>query len=761
MKLKSVKIIAASAFALMLADCAPASVEQTGLIPAPNECVESEGSLSLSKSFVIAYSSTELQPAAQYLSEWVNKGGVYSSECKEGTEGDVMLKLNGSTEAKGAYSLQINANGVEINGDSYAGVMNGVQTLRQLMPSDMMSSSLKIALPYVAINDAPRYEWRGIMLDVSRHFYTVEEVKEFLDLMALYKLNKFHWHLTDDQGWRIEIKKYPLLTEKGAWRKFNEHDRECMRRAKAEDNSTFEIPMEKCKIVEGDTLYGGYYTQEQIKDIVAYAAVRAIDVIPEIDMPGHFLAAAQNYDGVTCFKETGWGEVFSSPICPGKDSAMELCKNIYDEMIDLFPYKYVHIGGDEVEKINWRKCPDCQKRIKANNLKNEEELQAWFIHEMEKFINSKGKDMIGWDETIEGGLSNTETVMWWRSWAKTSPKDATSHGNNIVFTPNEPFYLDYSQDKFSVSKIYNYDPNLPELTDAERKLIKGVQGNIWCEWIPSRERMHFMAVPRMLAIAELGWSAPEKKNWEDFENRMVLNFKRLNAMNINYRIPDLTGFRSTNVFIGSDTVKVECIDPSAQIYYTTDGTIPTTSSTKYDKSLVVDKTTDFTFRAFKANGWAGDIYKCRFIASDYSAAVEAQCGNEGLTAAWYDYTGPNCAGITEAKFNGDYKVAGAMIPEGVKGNIGLVITGYINVPADGIYSFDLLSDDGSYLKIDNEMVVDNDGEHSPQELSGQKAMKAGLHPVEVRYFDHNGGQLRLKVYGPDGSELAPETIFKH
>lgn len=257
------------------------------------------------------------------------------------------------------------------------------------------------------------------------------------------------------------------------------------------------IPEDKIRIVEGDTLYGGYYTQEDIKDVIAYAKVRGIDIVPEIDMPGHMLAAVSNYEGVSCFNETGWGSTFSSPVCPGKDSALEFCKNIYAELIDLFPYKYVHIGGDEVEKTNWKKCPDCQKRMRDNNLKTEEELQSWFIHDMERFFNEKGKEMIGWDEIIEGGLSKTATVMWWRSWVKDAAAQATGQGNPVIFTPNGQFYLDYAEDKNSIASIYNLN-TADGLTPEQQALILGVQGNIWCEWIPSNARMQYMAIPRLL-----------------------------------------------------------------------------------------------------------------------------------------------------------------------------------------------------------------------------------------------------------------------
>lgn len=748
---------------LLLGACGPAPVTRdASIVPLPNQIQQSGNAFVLTPNTTIGTTDPELQPAAQYLKEILSAATGYDLQVKEG-KGTITLAKANIEGKEGAYTLSAKSDRIDITGNSYGGVIAGIESLRQLFPPQIESKqivdSVAWAIPTAEIQDAPRFEWRGIMLDVSRHFYTKEEVKELLDLMALYKMNKFHWHLTDDQGWLIEIKKYPLLTEKGAWRTFNSHDRSCMKSAKSEDNPDFLIPENKLRIVEGDTLYGGYYTQEDIKEVIEYAKVRGIDIIPEIDMPGHMLAAVSNYSGVACTDKVGWGTTFSSPVCPGKESAMEFCKNVYSELIDLFPYKYVHIGGDEVEKANWKKCPDCQKRMRDNHLKTEEELQSWFIHDMEKFFNAKGKEMIGWDEIIEGGLSPTATVMWWRSWAKDAPAKTTQQGNSIIFTPNGQFYLDYQEDKNSVRNIYNFNPAIEGLTSEQQALVKGVQGNIWCEWIPSRERMQYMAVPRLLAIAELGWSQPSQKNWNDFAQRMANQFERLNIMGINYRIPDLEGFHRNNAFIGEGTVKVTCLDPNAKIHYTTDGSTPTLQSPKYEGPIQVKETTDFTFRTFRPNGKAGDISRTRFIKSEYAPATTVTPSTKGLQAEWYEFKGNKCADITKAPLNGTYPIEKVMIPEKAKGNIGLVIKGFINVPKDDIYTFALLSDDGSTLVIDGEQVIDNDGPHGPREVIGQKALSKGYHPIEVRYFDQNGGQLKMTVTGTEGNEIPTSDLY--
>lgn len=732
------------------------AVNELTLLPVPDKVVSGKGTFVLQKNASISYGAEELKSAANYLHTFLSASTGYALPILQGSKGDVQVNLSAEGD-KGSYILEVTGRNIIIKGNGYEGVINGIATLRQLFLEKVESKTvLKVAdwrIPCVKIIDKPRFEWRGMMLDVSRHFASKEEVKELLDVMALYKLNKFHWHLTDDQGWRVEIKKYPLLTEKGAWRTWNNHDRRCMQLSKEEDNSDYDIPLSKVQIVANDTLYGGFYTQEDIKEVVAYAAARGIDIIPEIDMPGHFLAAIHNYSGISCFDQVGWGEVFSSPICPGKESALQFCRDVYREIFQLFPYKYVHIGGDEVEKANWKKCPDCQRRIRENNLSDEKELQSWFIKYMEKFFNENGKQMIGWDEILEGGLSKTATVMWWRTWQPNTIKETTAQGNKVIYSPNAEFYLDYKQDKNSLRKIYDYNMLPDDLNQQQRKLVMGVQGNLWTEFVPSRERMHYMIFPRLLAIAELGWSKPQQMNWDDFSTRLLSHFKRLTCLNIGYRIPDLEGFYDSNVFVDTRKVNVICRDTSAVIRYTVDGTIPNQFSPMYTEPIVVDKTTNFMFRTFRANGKKEDIVKTRFIKGRYTEPVQVKENSPGLKAVWHEYKGESCVEIPAAAVNGSYQISEVAIPEGVKGNIGLIITGFVNIPKDDIYTFRLMSDDGSWLIIDDQVIIDNDGPHSPQELIGQHAMKSGLHPIEVRYFDHNGGLLSLKVFDSTGKEI--------
>lgn len=746
------------AIVMLLIASLPIMAQQPAIIPMPTQMTLQDGTFTLKKNATISCANAQLRPAANYLRTLLGKATGYSFKQK-GQNGTINLAL--TTQGKpDSYSLTIDKKGISIVGNGYRGVIYAIATLRQLFPEDIELNEVQPRkqwqLPYVSIKDEPRFSWRGMELDCSRHFFTKSEVESLLDALSLYKINKMHWHLTDDQGWRIEIKRYPKLTSSGAWRTFNNQDSICMNRAIKDDNPDMEIQASKIvKNADGTQKYGGFYTQEDIREIVEYAKERGIDIIPEIDMPGHSMAAIKNYDGLSCFPEAKWGQTFSAPMCPGKESMLEFCKNVWAEVFNLFPSEYVHIGGDEVEMSNWYKCPDCQKRMKQYGLKTGEELQAWFLHYMEDYFNQNGKRMIGWDEIIAGGLSATSTVMWWRSWSPDGPKRTTSHGNNLICTPNAQFYLDYDEDINSIPKIYNFDP-FKGLDSQESQRVLGVQGNLWTEWVPSVNRMWHMAFPRMLAIAELGWTSPERMNLQDFQQRLIAQLPRLRKMNVRYRTPDLTGFFKKNVFIDKAEVKVECADTSAIIRYTTDGSIPQVNSKLYEGPFTITTPTSFTFRTFASDGHKGNIYKFDYVKEDYAKSVNVKSNRQGLEATWYDYAGANCEGIDKAKKKGSYTISDVSIPKECKGNIGLVIKGYINVPADGIYTFYLNSDDGSYLKIDDTMVVDNDGEHSPVELVGQYAMSKGWHHIYLRYFDHNGGILEMRVKDANGNDIHGE-----
>lgn len=738
------------------------SMQAQNIIPKPNHYHADGEQLNfyLTADATIGYTDNSLREAADYLGSVLrpSTGFKLKTQNKVGT---ITLEIYKSM-TPGSYALEVLSEGVVISGADYRGVIAGIQTLRQLLPAQVESRSLVNGIdwkvPCCLVEDSPRYGYRGLELDVSRHFYTKQEVKKLLDVMALYKLNKFHWHLTDDQGWRIEIKRYPKLTQNGAWRKYNNQDIECNRQADASQNEDMRVSADRQRIVDGETLYGGFYTQKDIREIVEYARVRGIDIIPEVDMPGHILAAEENYKGISCFEQTGWGGFFTSPACPGKDTAMEFCKNVYAEICQLFPYEYVHIGGDEVDKANWKKCPDCQKRMKDNGLKTEEELQSWFIHEMEKFLNSKGKKMIGWNEIIEGGLSETSTIMWWGSWVKDAPEVTTKHGNDLINTCNDFFYLDYNEGAEAMKNIYNYDVTCG-LPEELQKHLLGVQGNIWCEYIPTMNRMWYQVANRMLAISELGWSAAEPKNYYEFEDRMISQLPRFDVLGVCSKILPIEGFNKVNAFVGEGRYNVTCKDPSVTIRYTTDGSIPNLDSKLLCGELILTDDAEINFAAFRKDGSRGDVVSAKFNKESYSPAISVNPSHNGLKAEWHEFPGIDCEKIAEAPLNQAYKIADICIPDGAKGNIGLIEEGYIYIPETGIYTFTLTSDDGSDLYVDDVKVVDMNKEQSPTTMVGQKALARGYHAIRVRYFDHNGGCLRMVVTNARGEVMNPSAFY--
>ncbi len=438
-----------------------------------------------------------------------------ASSAKE--DNNIIIKKNNSLADEG-YILEIAPENIIIQAKKPAGAFYALQTLKQIVPVQAYETPLNlevVKLPTMKVEDAPHFAYRGFMLDCSRHFWDVETVKEVLDIMALHKMNRFHWHLTEDQGWRIEIKEYPLLTEKGSLRE----------ETTTGHNEGFDgIP------------YGGYYTQKDIKEIVKYASERFITIIPEIEIPGHSLGALCAYPWLGCRGEGGnyktwslWG-VSPQIACAGKESTFKFWEDVLKEVIDLFPGEYIHIGGDEAPRDEWKTCPSCQKRIKENGLKNEAELQSYVTHRIEEYLNKHGRKLIGWDEILEGGVSQSATIMSWRG--ASGGIKAAQKGNYAIMTPNDYCYLDYFQttDKrdepdaiggyVPLWKTYSLNP-YDKLTPEQQKYIMGVQGNLWCEYIPTPMQMQYMALPRLGAIAEVGWSnpAPEKKDIKKFIER--------------------------------------------------------------------------------------------------------------------------------------------------------------------------------------------------------------------------------------------------
>ena len=326
---------------------------------------------------------------------------------------------------------------------------------------------------------------------------------------------------------------------------------------------------------DGRKMYGGFFTQEQIKEIVAYASERNITVIPEIDMPGHFKSAIDNYPFLSCTNEAGWGQSFSKPACLGKETSYEFVKNILKEIADLFPSEYIHIGGDEVNIKSWEVCANCQKVIKDNHLKDEHELQSFFNRDIEAFLKTKGKKLIGWDEIVEGGLSKDATMMWWRNWAPKMRNIAAENGNNMIITPDFEYYFDFTNEATPLDKVYNYEPIPESFTKEQSKYVLGVQANLWSERIPNFKRLQYQAFPRLLGLAESAWISKENKDFENFQNRMNLQYKRLDQLGINYYIPSVKGLANKIAFIDTATIVLESPLENMNVFYTLDGSTPT------------------------------------------------------------------------------------------------------------------------------------------------------------------------------------------
>lgn len=524
---------------LLFTGCKTGSVSDRkdvyAIIPAPLSIKEKPGNFVFSKDSKIILSAIneENRLAADFLSSLIKNSTGLQIPVVKGTKalsGSVYMSIDSSIVDNEGYTLTISPKKIVLKAKNAVGLFYGVQTIRQLLPPEVEKDSIienvKLSVPACNITDKPRFAYRGMHLDVGRHMFPVEYIKRYIDMIALHKMNTFHWHLTEDQGWRIEIKKYPKLTKVGAFRK--------------------ETQIGHGIVCDGKP-YGGYYTQKDIKEIVAYAKSKFVTIIPEIEMPGHSLAALAAYPELSCtggpFEVgTKWGG-FDDVCCAGKETTFNFLEDVLSEVIELFPGKYIHIGGDECLKTRWEKCPLCQKRIKEEGLKDEKELQSYFIRRIEKYLISKGKGLIGWDEILEGGLAPEATVMSWRGIS--GGIEAAKQSHDVIMSPYQYVYLCYYQCEpegqplandgyLPLELVYSYDPMPAELNAVEQRHILGLQGCLWSEFMNTPENMEYMAYPRMFAIGEIGWTQSTHKDFEDFMARFIVQKKRYDIIGINY-----------------------------------------------------------------------------------------------------------------------------------------------------------------------------------------------------------------------------------
>lgn len=554
------------------------------IIPQPASIKALHGHFTLSGETIIYFDkgSTELKKIAEMLASEIKSKTSFSlkvSEVKGSISKNSILftlkNANDSLKTEG-YSLHVSQNFITLRAKMGNGIFYGLQTLLQLLPVDRNVLSKPILnIPSVEIVDKPRFEWRGLMLDAGRYFYSMDFLKKYIDYLAMHKMNIFHWHLTEDHGWRLEIKKYPRLTEVAAWRESNQFDRT-------------QLDM---------TPKGGYYTQEQAKELVSFAASRYVQIVPEIEMPGHSFSALVAYPELSCtggpFKMLSTWGIQKDIYCAGNEKTFEFLENVLSEVVSIFPSAVIHIGGDEAPKDRWKSCEKCQRRIKEEHLKNEHELQSYFIKRIEKFLLTKNKTIIGWDEILEGGLAPNASVMSWRG--TKGGIEAAKQFHNVIMSPSNYYYLDYYQGQpylepiafnsgvVSLEKVYSFEPYSTELTSSEQQYIKGVQGNMWSEYTQSPEKVEYMTYPRAAAIAETGWSPANGKSWEDFKRRMENQYMRYELAGINYSKSAYNIVQENIIDSSSKTATIYLSTNSfnPEIHYTTDGNEPTMSSPVY------------------------------------------------------------------------------------------------------------------------------------------------------------------------------------
>jgi hexosaminidase len=530
--------------------CFAADTNAPALVPAPQHIVLGSGAFTLKPDTIIWTDGGSVATGEQLAGLLRKSTGfpfeVSSKPLARGpVENAILLTTMNAKAGLGAegYELAVATNSVVIRAPQQAGLFYGAVTLAQLLPPEIFSTKVvnnqNWRAPCAQIEDQPRFAWRGMMLDVSRDFFTKEEVERLLDLLALHKINTFHWHLVDSDGWRIQINKYPKLTEIGAWR---EHSRVPNPRPRAnnlETNTAHPAWAPALPTAYGpDGRYGGFYTQQEIREVVAYAGALHITIVPEIEMPGHSAAALLAYPELNC---TGVqrGQVY----CAGKDASFDFLEGVLTEVFQLFPGKYIHIGGDEVNTRNWSRCDECQARMKAEGLTNVIQLQSYFIKRMEKFVNANDRKLVGWSEIMKGGLAPSATVMDWIGGAV----ESATAGHDVVMSPNADAYLDHYQsqdhstepwaigDYLPLSKIYAFEPIPAKLDPQYQSHILGAQGNLWTEYVASFKHVEYMAFPRMCAMAEVDWSPKAARNWDDFSSRMKTHLVRLDELGVNYR----------------------------------------------------------------------------------------------------------------------------------------------------------------------------------------------------------------------------------
>ena len=729
--------------ALVTASCCRTAEEKSynqgiNITPTPLDMTVGEGFFELNNQVVFVSPNEEVDKVASYFAGKIKKSTNYQLKITRDDVTNNAIRLNISADISvndEGYLLSVTPQGINITAKTPQGLFYGMQTVMQLLPAEIESTrsvrGIAWEIPTITVKDEPRFGYRGQHLDVCRHFSDIDFIKKQLDVLAMFKINKFHWHLTEDQGWRIEIKKYPLLTEISAKRTEG----------------------------EGHT-YGPYfYTQEQVKEVVAYAKERFIEVIPEIELPGHGVAALTAYPQFSC---TGgpfevrnvWG-ISNDIYCAGNDSTFIFLEDIIAEVVPLFESEYFHIGGDEAPKTRWKNCPKCQARIAAEGLtaedghSAEERLQSYFVQRIEKVLAKHGKKMIGWDEILEGGLAPTAIVMSWRGEA--GGVTAGNMGHDVIMTPGAWLYLDkFQQDEqlsptaiggfLPLSKVYGYDPVPAALDEDKKHHVWGVQANVWTEYMYEPEIIERRTYPRVLALSEIAWSALERKDYDDFLRRLENQRVRLDKHGIKYFLPmpEDDGVPSCNFIAFTDTavLKLKTLEPTT-IVYTTNGFTPDAKSPVYTEPITITKNTTLKTRAIVQSGKMSEVRTITFEKQSYSPAVEEAAVEPGLKAEYYQGAAhrilqlKNATPVEEETVatvrNAKHRITGykEFVPEDYYST---VLTGYLNIPEDGVYYFNTTATE---LWIDGKLFISNEGKVAKQPTNKSIALAKGLHSIKV------------------------------
>jgi len=601
---------------------------QANVIPKPVKMETSEGILTLTKDVRILTSERVPEEDATYMVYRLNMLTGWSVSTGKWTEGDdlnnaILLRLNpaDSTTQREAYELEVNDKGVVLEAEHIDGLFYAMQSLNQLLPGEAAWYNNKgdivdaVTIPFVKIEDAPRFKWRGLLLDCCRHFVSTHTIRKYIDLLALHKMNVLHWHLTEDQGWRIEIQKYPRLTSVGAYREApSEEDYHSVQPMKVDPRRSHQRE-EVAEQVSKTSRYGDYYSQEDIRDIIAYAQSRRVTVVPEIEMPGHSVAALAAYPQYSCTGDTikvqnEWG-VFKDIYCAGNDSTFTFLEDVLTEVMDLFPSEYIHIGGDEAPKFRWENCVKCQKRMKEEGLKDEHELQSYFIKRINAFLESKGRKLIGWDEILEGGLAKGATVQSWRGMS--GGLKAARSGNYAIMSPTSHAYFDYSLEAIDMEKVYEFEPIPSELEPNLHPFILGGECNMWTEHVEENE-LDWKVFPRLLAMSEVLWSDTTGRDYDEFYERVQVHYAQLDSRYVAYGAEKIP-FTLTPLV---DTVKrvvrmqFDVNVPEVTLHYEKSSNTPSYNSLLYSRPLRFDENTLITMGAFKKGNAYGRVQMYQF-----------------------------------------------------------------------------------------------------------------------------------------------------